>query len=56
MIDCPVPGGFSNCPYCDFNGFCQLANPADECDEYYEYCEEEECDDYYAEVGDEECI
>lgn len=40
---CPVPGmSPADCPYCTPNGFCQLENPS------------EECDDYYAEVGDEE--
>lgn len=42
MIECPVPGALFDCPHCDSYGRCELANPS------------EECDDYYAEVGDEE--
>lgn len=37
MIECPVPGGFADCPHCDFNGFCMLENPREECDDYYYY-------------------
>lgn len=41
MIECPVPSADLDCPHC-IDGFCNLQNPYDE------------CDDYYAEVGDEE--
>lgn len=39
-IKCPLYE--LDCPYCTFDGYCELPNPR------------EECDDYYAEVGDEE--
>ena len=42
MIECPVPGAYFDCPYCNKYGVCTLENPANE------------CDDYYACVGDEE--
>lgn len=42
MIECPVPGAQWDCPHCTSDGYCNLSNPA------------EECDDYYAVVGDEE--
>lgn len=39
MIKCPVPGGFSHCPYCDSGRFCTLENPREECDGYCYYTE-----------------
>lgn len=35
--ECPVPGGFVDCPHCNLNGFCTLDNPKEECDDYYYY-------------------
>lgn len=34
MIECPVPGGFFDCPCCNIEGQCTLQNPREECDDY----------------------
>ncbi len=35
MIECPVPDGF-DCAYCNpITGECKLADPMNECDDYY---------------------
>lgn len=42
MNECPVPGALFDYPHCDSYGFCTLANPQWDCDDYSFYTVEEE--------------
>lgn len=43
LHECPLYD--LSCPYCDKDtGYCQLANPARECDDYAAYCPPDEDD------------